>query len=158
MTSNRATCRGAAEPCVRRVEFSVVDDEADIAHLVARALSACGMAGCWFTEPAAFLAEAARKAPNLVVLDLSLRGSDACAVMRQLAALRYRGSVLLMSGWLDAALRESERVGTACGLSMLEPLPKPFRLDDLYLRVARVAQVCASCRSQTAGRAAQACR
>jgi len=146
MTSNRATCRGAAEPCVRRVEFSVVDDEADIAHLVARALSACGMAGCWFTEPAAFLAEAARKAPNLVVLDLSLRGSDACAVMRQLAALRYRGSVLLMSGWLDAALRESERVGTACGLSMLEPLPKPFRLADLYQRTAQILHACAKCR------------
>ena len=145
--ADRTTREPGRQACNRRLRFLVLDDEAAIAQLVTRALVTCGMTGEGFTDPAVFVAETARCAPELIVLDLSLGGTDACAVMRQLAALGYGGKVLLMSGWLDAALRESEQIGASCGLSVLEPLPKPFRLYDLYRRVATLQHSCPECRS-----------
>jgi DNA-binding response OmpR family regulator len=131
--------------CLR---FYVLDDEPVIGESITRALTNRGMTGSYFTEADRLLAETARRPPDLIVLDLTLKGADAAWIMLRLEALGYRGRLLLMSGWLEAALRDGLRFGQTCRLSMLPPLVKPFRLNELYERVAVMLQACAQCQSE----------
>ena len=68
--------------------------------------------------------------PDLLMLDLALRGFDAIDVLRALGERRYRGAVLLISG-LHALLDQVMRVGERHRLHMLPSLPKPFRAHQV---------------------------
>lgn len=77
-----------------------------------------------------------RLGPKLIVLDLSLGGSDAVEVIRSLAQARFGGDLLLISGHDGATLEEVQQIGFNRGLNMLEPLRKPFRVNELRERIA----------------------
>lgn len=119
----------------------VLDDEPSVAEIVSHALTKAAAKACPFTDPVWFMMRTRACPPDLVVLDLSLGGTNAVEIMRQLEILDYRGKVLLMSGRFDGALHEAERIGGLLGLAMLTPLLKPFRLADLAQRVAEFATV-----------------
>jgi two-component system cell cycle response regulator len=114
----------------------VLDDEPQIAALVCKVLGACGIESQQFTSVEPFLTRLEDSRPDLVVLDLSLGQSDAVEIIRHLEILRYKGKVLLISGRDQATLNEIARIGARHGLSMLAPLRKPFRPDDLRQRLA----------------------
>jgi EAL domain-containing protein (putative c-di-GMP-specific phosphodiesterase class I) len=109
----------------------VLDDEVRIGVLVCQFLTACGYDAREFANPAPFFTETRMQTPALVVLDLALGESDAVDVIRHLEILKYKGSVLLISGRDETILHEVELVGKAHGLAMLPPLQKPFRLANL---------------------------
>ena len=114
----------------------MLDDEPQIAALVCKVLGACGIESQQFTSVEPFLTRLEDSRPDLVVLDLSLGQSDAVEIIRHLENLRYKGKVLLISGRDQATLNEIARIGARRGLSMLAPLRKPFRPDDLKQRLA----------------------
>jgi FixJ family two-component response regulator len=70
------------------------------------------------------------EAPDIVFLDVALRGFDAIDVMRALASQSYRGAIQLMSGH-HTLLDDVNRVGERSGLTMLPPLQKPFRTKQI---------------------------
>ena len=109
----------------------VLDDEPQVATLVSRALSAAGYQPHEFFSAAAFLDQVKRRTPQLIVLDLKLGESDAIAIIRELAAERFAGRVLLISGRDASLLGEIEAIGRQHGLTMLPSLAKPFRLNQL---------------------------
>ena len=55
--------------------------------------------------------------------------------IRSLSAIRFRGAVILISGRDEATVAEVQEIGKRRGLSMLEPLAKPFRVEALRERV-----------------------
>src|SRR5690606_2085185 len=61
--------------------------------------------------------------------------SDAIEVLRILDGMRYQGDVLLISGHDELTLEEVHQIGERRGLSMAEPLRKPFRLEQLRERL-----------------------
>ena len=69
--------------------------------------------------------------PDLVVLDLALGQSDAVEIIRRLEILKYKGSILLVSGRDAATLLEIAQIGERHGMVMLPPLRKPFRANDI---------------------------
>ena len=113
----------------------VLDDEEQIAAVVGKVLSVCGIEPRQFTAPEPFLAALEQSPPDLVVLDLALGQSDAVEIIRDLEILKYAGEVLLISGRDEATLAEIAQIGERHGLTMLEPLRKPFRAADLKRRL-----------------------
>jgi EAL domain-containing protein (putative c-di-GMP-specific phosphodiesterase class I) len=79
--------------------------------------------------------------PEVVVLDLALGQSDAIEVIRRLAALKYLGKVLLISGHDETVLTEIQHIGERHQLAMLTSLHKPFRAKDLIARLKESADV-----------------
>ncbi len=80
-----------------------------------------------------------------------MRNGSCCGCRRSATAAGF----LLMSGWLEAALKDGLRFGEACGLVHLPLLVKPFRLNELFERIAMMLHVCARCvaaPAQSAGR------
>lgn len=113
----------------------VLDDERDIGMVVCRMLGALGFATLPFIEADECVrqieAAAPYAKPGLILLDLALGKTDAVEVFERLAALPFKGKVLLISGSDLNTLNEIQAIGTSRGLSMLPPLKKPFRIAEL---------------------------
>jgi EAL domain-containing protein (putative c-di-GMP-specific phosphodiesterase class I) len=82
-----------------------------------------------------------QRCPDIIVLDLALGRSDAVDVMRQLAASKFGGKILLISGRDEVTLGEVQRIGERQGLWMLPWLRKPFRASELKSRLVAQATV-----------------
>lgn len=113
----------------------VVDDDPQIRTFVARCLSWMGYVPHEYSRVADVEAALTSAKPEVILLDLSLGTTDAVEVMRSLASSRFTGSVLLMSGRDARTLDEVRKIGARQGLTMLDHLRKPFRLDDLRTRL-----------------------
>jgi EAL domain-containing protein (putative c-di-GMP-specific phosphodiesterase class I) len=109
----------------------ILDDEVQIGALVVQVLKACGFASRQFTRPDPFLKEIELSPPALVVLDLALGQSDAVEVIQRLEVLKYKGSILLISGRDAATLAEIAKIGERHGMVMLKPVRKPFRASEI---------------------------
>jgi EAL domain-containing protein (putative c-di-GMP-specific phosphodiesterase class I)/FixJ family two-component response regulator len=130
----------ATPPSPERHAF-IVDDEAQVRTFVANILVAAGFRAHQFQNSAEVELALAKQVPSIVVLDLSLGNSDAIEVIRNLAGIQFGGDVLLISGHDEATLEGVRGVGLHRGLSMLAPLHKPFRVDELRQRLASVIDV-----------------
>jgi EAL domain-containing protein (putative c-di-GMP-specific phosphodiesterase class I)/FixJ family two-component response regulator len=113
----------------------ILDDDPRVRATVSHVLTGVGYEAREFSSPEPMLARIAAMPPELVVLDLSLGQSDAVEVIRQLAAAKYQGKVLLVSGHDEAVISEVQRIGTRHGLAMLASLHKPFRGSELVGRL-----------------------
>ncbi len=109
----------------------VVDDDPYVRTLAANVLATGEFITHQFSTAPQVEAALTKWAPALIILDLSLADSDAIEVIRSLAAARFPGSVLLVSGHGAATLDEVKSIGQSHGLRMLSPLRKPFRSEDL---------------------------
>ena len=118
----------------------VVDDEPQILAFMSKALHGAGFAVSTFSRIADIETALTRQKPDVIILDLSLGGTDAIEVMRSLAASQFRGKILLASGHAAATLEEVQIVGARYGLAMLPFLRKPFRVAELMARVAAVTE------------------
>jgi DNA-binding NtrC family response regulator len=111
-TNQRACLVAADDPAVRRV--------------LELAIARCGLELKGFGTAREVL-EACRQAlPDILFLDLALKGSDAIDVIRSLGEVHFRGAVQLISGH-HSLLDNVNNTGERQGLTMLPPLPKPFR-------------------------------
>ena len=107
----------------------IIDDEPGIRQVVCYSLHNFGIQTNEFDNAQAALEALKRCTPDLLFLDVSLKGSDAVDVIRGLALHSYPGTVQLMSGKDPSLLAEIRRVGERHNLRMLAPLAKPFRPD-----------------------------
>jgi DNA-binding response OmpR family regulator len=111
----------------------VVDDEPTIAEVVSRYLERAGYRTAVAHDGAEALAHAARRRPDLVVLDLMLPGVDGLEVLRRLREEPAPPGVIL----LTAKGEESDRViGLRQGAD--DYVVKPFSPAELVARVDAV--------------------
>jgi FixJ family two-component response regulator len=112
----------------------VLDDDREITDLVSGMLATCGFNSRKFADPSACvrtIRETHPEArPNVVVLDLSFRQSDAVDVIRRLEKLRFAGKVLLISGCDASTLNDVQEIGVLHGLKILPCLNKPFQIAE----------------------------
>jgi EAL domain-containing protein (putative c-di-GMP-specific phosphodiesterase class I)/CheY-like chemotaxis protein len=116
----------------------VVDDEPQVRAFVSNALAAAGFKPLQLQSSADVEGALPDIIPQLIVLDLSLGDSDAIEVIRILVNMHFNGDVLLISGHDELTLDEVHQIGIRRGLSMVEPLHKPFRLEQLRDRLKAV--------------------
>src|SRR6266513_124475 len=110
----------------------VVEDDQDIAELVARYLSKAGFATDRVSSGRDALDAIAAKAPDLLVLDLMLPHLDGLEICRRVRANEHTANIPIIM--LTARAEESERiVGLELGAD--DYLAKPFSPSELVARV-----------------------
>jgi len=109
----------------------VVDDQPEIASLIAAAGEACGYEARTAGDGALFRLEFEAFNPTLIALDLSMPGEDGIELMRYLAEKGCTAGVLIVSGSDDRVLEAAASLARVRGLRMLGTIPKPFRLKPL---------------------------
>jgi two-component system OmpR family response regulator len=112
--------------------IAVVDDEADIARLLATYLGAQGFRVTPLASGAALMALMTRDPAALVLLDLGLPGEDGFGIARQLRE-HHRCGLVIVSGRGDAI---DKVVGLEVGAD--DYVTKPFDLRELLARVKAV--------------------
>lgn len=125
-----------------RMSFSrlhIVDDDPTIREIARRVADTAGFEALGFDAPAPFLEAVAADPPELVLLDLAIGEQDGIAVLEALAKLRCRCAIIVASGLEERLVSAAVRIGRSLGLQMLEPLAKPFQLQDLRARLVAAA-------------------
>jgi two-component system response regulator MprA len=114
----------------RAPSLLIVEDQADLAAMMARVLDEEGFNTRMASDGPQALQEAARSSPDLVVLDVMLPGMDGLAVCRELRARGLRVPVILLTA-RDAV---PDRVaGLEAGAD--DYVPKPFAFEELIARI-----------------------
>ena len=108
----------------------MIDDDADIADIVASALKTFGWQ-CQVTNNAADFLKHLTSDLTLIFLDLMIPGVDGIQLLRRLAEQRCEVGIVLMSGVDQRVLEATDELAASLGLFIAGHLHKPFRLADL---------------------------
>jgi len=109
----------------------VVDDEPALADFIANAARECGFEPILTANDEAFREQFRLDRPDMVALDLGMPGMDGVELLRFLADENFLSPVLIISGFDRRVLESAFRLGEAHGLTMVGPLEKPVRLEEL---------------------------
>ncbi len=115
----------------------LIDDEPALADYLANAARACGFEPIVTAHDQQFRDAFQELRPEMVALDLGMP-VDGVELTRFLADQRYRGPVLIISGFDRRVLESAFRLGEALGLKMVGPLEKPVRLEVLEETLAKL--------------------
>jgi DNA-binding response OmpR family regulator len=130
--------RGDSGTAVSRPLVFVIEDEEDIARLIAHNLQAAGFEVQSFVSGASVVSEALREMPALFLLDVMLPGQDGfeiCRQIRQTAALSATPII-----FLTAKTAEADRI-RGLDLGGDDYITKPFSPRELVARVRSVLRV-----------------
>ena len=116
---------------MRRPRLLLIDDEPKLAEFVATAATGCGFDPLVTSSEGDFKKQFFEGLPDMVALDLGMPGADGIELLRFLADEGYRRPVLIISGFDRRVLESAFRLGEALGLTMVGPLEKPTRLEEL---------------------------
>jgi len=116
----------------------LIDDEPALADYLAKAAQACGFEPIVTAEDQQFRDALVANRPEMVALDLGMPGMDGVELLRFLAREDYRSPVLIVSGFDRRVLESAFRLGEALGLTMVGPLEKPVRLEELETVLAQL--------------------
>lgn len=108
----------------------LIDDEPALADYLASAARTCGFEPIITGRDDEFRDAFIASRPEMVALDLGMP-VDGVELTRFLAEQRYRGPVLIVSGFDRRVLESAFRLGQTLGLKMVGPVEKPVRLDVL---------------------------
>lgn len=116
---------------MREPRLLVIDDEPALADFVAQVAGECGFVPILTGDDQAFRAAVHHERPDMVALDLGMPGMDGVELLRFLAEENSRAPVLIISGFDRRVLESAFRLGEALGLTMIGPLEKPVRFQEL---------------------------
>jgi two-component system, chemotaxis family, chemotaxis protein CheY len=120
----------------------VVDDDAFQRAMLADMLGELGVATVLQAgDGAAAMAvlDGAQPRPAVVVADLCMPGQDGFQLLEALAARRYGGGLILLSGQQEPVLQAAGALARFHQLQVLGALAKPLRLDALRAALAQLA-------------------
>lgn len=109
----------------------IVDDEEDIATVVAEVARIVGFSPEILTDSRRFESIYQAGEFDTIVLDLVMPELDGIEVLRQLAKMGARARIVLMSGFDGATLYTANQLATAHGLTVVNSISKPFRLEEI---------------------------
>ncbi|WP_228218033.1 EAL domain-containing response regulator [Aromatoleum toluclasticum] len=116
------------------LQVLVLDDDPTVRDMTAAMLEELGVASIVTAadgREGLQLLDAALPPPNILICDLTMPGMDGIEFLRHVAARRYRGDVVLLSGVTAGVLKAAERLAAAHDLDVLGVMEKPVELDRL---------------------------
>jgi len=125
----------ASQVALPRPRIFVVEDDADIARLIAHNLKAAGFEVHSFLSGASVLREAVRDQPAVILLDIMLPGSDGFELCRQIRQTSSLSAIPII--FLTAKTAEADRV-KGLELGGDDYITKPFSPRELVARVRNV--------------------
>jgi EAL domain-containing protein (putative c-di-GMP-specific phosphodiesterase class I)/CheY-like chemotaxis protein len=108
-----------------------LDDEEEIASLVAAIGTRAGFTAVPLTSQTAFRDQLEQRHPDVIVLDLQMPGGDGVRMLRLLAEANVRAGIFLVTGMDERTIASAEQYGLGKGLRMFGTLQKPFDPDEL---------------------------
>lgn len=109
----------------------IIDDEPEICDFVRDVALDVGYDVVTANRAEEFKAAFAGAATDVIVLDLTLPGTDGIELLRYLAEMGTRARILIVSGYDEGIRRMAYTIGAARGLDMAGVLPKPIRVAEL---------------------------
>jgi EAL domain-containing protein (putative c-di-GMP-specific phosphodiesterase class I)/FixJ family two-component response regulator len=116
----------------------VLDDDDAVGRTAVRMAALAGFEADAVTEAAAFVSRLHSDPPDIVLLDLQLGDTDGIEQLRVLAACKFAGAVVLMSGFDGRVLSSARTVAESLGLRVAGAVEKPLRLDVLETTLSRL--------------------
>jgi DNA-binding response OmpR family regulator len=116
----------------------LIDDEPALADYLANAARSCGFDPIITQRDEEFRKAFIANDPEMVALDLGMPGMDGVELTRFLAEQKYRGPVLIVSGFDRRVLESAFRLGETLGLNMVGPVEKPVRFNVLEELLSRL--------------------
>lgn len=111
----------------------IIDDDPLFQVVVEEALLAAGIARVQCADDGAIGVACIAEQPDqfdLVVCDLQMPNLDGVGVMRELAALNFAGTVIILSGEDTGLIRTVYNMSRMLGVRMAGCLRKPFKIDE----------------------------
>jgi EAL domain-containing protein (putative c-di-GMP-specific phosphodiesterase class I)/ActR/RegA family two-component response regulator len=118
----------------------VLDDDEPIASSMAAMASRRSWDAQAVTREADFQALIEAAPPDAIILDLQLGDSDGIEQLHFLHSVRYRGAIVLMSGFNTRVLAAAQQIGQSLGLFIAAAIEKPVpaaRLGDVLSSIER---------------------
>ena len=121
-------------------DIIIIDDEVQIAELLAEVGQMSGYKTTTYTEARYFLKNSARdnQEKSIIFLDLSMPDIDGIEVITELGKRQCKAGIFLMSGFDTELLNSARHIALEYDLNIIETLNKPMdisyvsqRLEDL---------------------------
>jgi len=109
----------------------IVDDEPEACDLLRNVALDAGYDVVATLRAEEFKVAFAGSDADVIVLDLTLPGTDGIELLNYLAEMGTRARILIVSGYDEGIRRMAYAIGAARGLDMVGVLPKPVRIAEL---------------------------
>lgn len=108
-----------------------LDDDEEIGKIVRYVAEKAGFQATTTADSASFERALDRQAPDLIVLDLQMPGTDGVEMLRSLGDRNTEAAILLVTGVDARTIASAEHYGKTLGLDIRGTLQKPFMPEDL---------------------------
>ena len=105
----------------------IVDDEPGVARIIEFAARELGLEALSINSSEEFERAVDAIRPTIIFLDIAMHGRDGLELIACLAAGKYAGKVVVMSGSDPRYIQMSSTIARTRGLAVAGTLPKPFR-------------------------------
>lgn len=122
----------------------IIDDEPDICELVREIAEGVGYEVATANRAEEFKEAFAAAEPQVIMLDLTLPGTDGIELLNYLAEMGTRARILIISGYDEGIRRMAYTIGAARGLDMAGVMPKPVRIAELRGLLGQLKQEAAA--------------
>ena len=116
----------------------IFDDDEATGRLVSRVAALLGIDALAVVDEASFRESLRDRPPDIIMLDLQLTDTDGIEQLRLLAERRFRGVVVLMSGFDARVLATAAALARDLGLALEASLEKPIRVAALEQMLERL--------------------
>lgn len=119
------------EQGISQQRILIADDEPDIGEVISAVAEDIGFNVTYIKEGNQVVSQVSAIDPSVIVLDLRLPGADGVEIIRRLAELGSRASIVLISGMDQRTLNTVESLGREKNLEMAGTLVKPMHPDQI---------------------------
>ena len=113
-------------------QIFIMDDEPEYGELIKDVAEMASLVAVANHDPVIFEEKmAGLSGIELIFLDLNMPNRDGIEILRALADMDFKGSIILMSGFDRSVLSTAHELAEAHNLSLLSPLKKPFSIQEI---------------------------
>ena len=109
----------------------IIDDEPEICDFLRDIALGIGYDVVTANRAEDFKRAFAEARADVILLDLTLPGTDGIELLKYMAEMGTRARILIVSGYDEGIRRMAHAIGEAKGLDMAGVLPKPLRVAEL---------------------------
>ena len=116
---------------MKKTKIIVADDEPTVSRLIQEAVVQIGYEAITASSGKQLLKLLDSESPDIIILDMVMPEMEGIETLAELAKIKSRAAIILMSGFQKNYLESALILGKAKGLNIHATLSKPLKLDQL---------------------------